>query len=230
MKTFGEEQKDQKIRKGGYRNRVSPSDLPDLSVHSLLSIVVLLAGCRTEQTFVMPDPHLNRMLEQDKVLAYDLNEVLPAGMAMQHPPDGTMPVGTLAGEPLVVDGVADDRYAEHVPIPIDRALVDVGRERFDTFCAACHGLLGDGVSMVADKMALRKPPDLHEARIVGYPPGRIYRTIRQGYGLMPSYAVQIPIREAWGVTAYVRALQLARHVAVATLPPPLQAEIASRAR
>jgi hypothetical protein len=195
----------------------------------LLGGIMALAGCRTEQTLVEPDPHLNRMLQQEKVLPYDENAFLPKGMAMQRPPEGTEPVDTIAGEPLLVEGVANDRYAERFPLPIDRAFVEVGRQRFETFCAACHGVLGDGVSVVAEKMALRKPPDLHEARIVAYPVGRIYRTIRQGYGLMASYAVQLSVREAWGVTAYVRALQLARHAAVASLPPELQAELARNA-
>ena len=169
------------------------------------------------------------MLEQNKVLAYDEAPFLPRAMAMQLPPEGTIPIDAIAGDPLIAEGVENDRYAERFPLPIDRALVEIGRQRFDTFCATCHGVLGDGVSVVAEKMALRKPENLLEARIVAYPLGRIYRTIREGYGLMPSYAVQISIREAWGVTAYVRALQLARHATVASLPPELQAELARNA-
>lgn len=189
----------------------------------------LLAACRTDQTIVTPDPHLQRMLKQEKRLAYEADPLMPGGMAMQLPPDGTMPVDAIAGDPLLATGIANDRYATRIPVPVDRALVESGRHDFEVFCAACHGILGDGNSVVATKMALRKPPSLHQARLVAAPPGQIFATIRQGYGLMPSYAVQIGIRDTWGVVAYVRALQLARAAPVADLPPDVRARLAKEA-
>ncbi len=195
----------------------------------LVAAVSLPCACRTEQTIVTPDPHLNRMLKQEKRQAYDEDPLLPKGMAMQQPPDGTMPIDAIAGQPLLATGVADGRWAERIPLRVDRALLEDGRQRFEVFCATCHGVLGDGATVVAEKMALRLPPSLHEDRIRAYPPGRVFQTIREGYGLMPSYAVQIPVRDAWGVVAYVRALQLARGARVATLPPDVRAQLAKEA-
>jgi mono/diheme cytochrome c family protein len=194
-----------------------------------LPVIVALAACRMEQTIVAPDPQLDRMLKQEKVVAYDNNPLLPAGMSMQKPPDGTTPIDAFAGRSLVAEGAEAGRFVERPPIRVDRRLVEVGRERFDTFCATCHGILGDGVSVVAEKMALRRPPSLHEARIRAYPAGRIYKTIRQGYGLMPAYAVQLSIEESWGVTAYVRTLQLSRNAIVAELPPAVLGDLAREA-
>ena len=196
---------------------------------SVVASAFLLAGCRAEQTLVEPDPHLERMLTQPKRLAYDEDPSLPRHMAMQAPPPGTLPVDAIVGDPLVSTGASGDRWAERIPVPIDRAAVERGRVAFDRFCAACHGVLGDGVSVVASKMDLRKPPSLHEARIRAYPPGRVFRTIREGYGLMPSYAVQLSIPDAWSVVAYVSALQLARGARVADLPPELRARLAREA-
>lgn len=197
---------------------------------AILAILgALLAACRTDQTIVTPDPHLERMLKQEKRMAYDEDPLMPKGMAMQQPPSGTMPVDAIAGNPLLTTGIANDRYAARIPMPVDRALVEDGRHHFETFCAACHGILGDGNSVVADKMALRKPPSLHEARIVAYPPGQIFATIRQGYGLMPSYSVQLSVQDTWGVVAYVRALQLARAAKVSELPPDVRARLAKEA-
>jgi mono/diheme cytochrome c family protein len=196
---------------------------------SVLGLATALAACRTEQTLVAPDPHLQRMLKQEKVVEYDEEPLLPRAMAMQKPPDGTIPADAIAGQPLVVSGVADDRWAGRIPIRLDRSQVEIGRQRFDTFCAACHGVLGDGASVVAEKMTLRKPPSLHEARTRGYPPGRIYHTVRHGYGLMPSYAVQLSVQETWAVVAYVRALQIARAARASDLPPDVRAELAKEA-
>jgi mono/diheme cytochrome c family protein len=188
-----------------------------------------LCSCRTEQTIVTPDPHLNRMLEQEKRIAYEEDPLLRNGMVMQQPPDGTLPVDAIVGQPLLATGVADDKWAERIPLLVDRPLLEQGRGRFDLFCAACHGALGDGSSRVADNMALRKPPSLHEERIRAYPPGRVFRTIREGYGLMPSYAVQLSVRDAWAVVAYLHALQLARSARVSRLPPDVRAELAKEA-
>jgi mono/diheme cytochrome c family protein len=129
----------------------------------------------------------------------------------------------------MISGVASGRWVDHIPVRVDRRLVDTGRARFDTFCAACHGIQGDGVSVVAEKMALRKPANLTDARVRAFPPGRIFQTIEKGYGLMPSYADQVSVDEAWGVTVYVRALQLAAGAPVSDLPPDIRGELLKEA-
>jgi mono/diheme cytochrome c family protein len=159
------------------------------------------------------------MLEQPKLLPYRRAPQMPEGMAMQQPPEGTMPIDAIAGQPLLTTGVADGRYGTRIPVVVDRAMVEAGHARFDRFCAPCHGVLGDGVSVVAEKMSLRKPPNLTDGRFRELPPGEVFATIRQGYGLMPSYAVELSVQESWGVAAYVRALQIARGTPVADLSP-----------
>jgi mono/diheme cytochrome c family protein len=188
-----------------------------------------LCACRTEQTIVTPDPHLNRMLKQEKRMAYEEDSLLPKGMAMQQPPDGTLPVDALPGQPLLTTGVAGGRWAERIPVRVDRALLEEARKRFDVVCASCHGVLGDASTVVADKMSLRRPRNLLEPDVRAYVPGRVFQAIREGYGLMPSYAVQLSVRETWGVVAYVRALQLAQGARVAALPTDVRAELAREA-
>jgi mono/diheme cytochrome c family protein len=188
-----------------------------------------LSACRVEDTIVTPDPHLERMVVQQKRLPYQEDPMLPQGMAMQLPPDGTLSVDTPLGDPLVERGVANDRWAQTIPVVLDRAMLDDGRRHFQTFCAACHGELGDGDSPVARRMALRKPQDLLADKVRAYPPGRLFQTVREGYGLMPSYSVQLGVRDTWGVVAYVRALQLSRGVRVADLPADVRAELAKEA-
>jgi mono/diheme cytochrome c family protein len=194
-----------------------------------VAVVPALMACRTEQTLVEPDPHLERMLVQPKRLPYQEDPLLPRGMAMQQPPEGTLPVDTLLAGPLVLTGVADGHWAERIPVRVDRAALDRGRRDFDTYCATCHGVLGDRNSVVAEKMALRKPENLLGENVRGYPPGRVFKAIREGYGLMPSYRVQLDVHEAWGVVAYVRALQRARSVRVTDLPPDLRARLEQEA-
>ncbi|HEX3343454.1 MAG TPA: cytochrome c, partial [Polyangiaceae bacterium] len=166
---------------------------------------------------------------QEKRLPYQADPALPGGAVMQRPPEGTLPTDAPLGEPLFLAGVAGDRWADRIPMPVDRGVLEAGRRHFDTFCAACHGVLGDGDSVVARRMALRKPRDLVADDVRAYPPGRIFQAVRQGYGLMPSYRVQLGVEDTWGVVAYVRALQLARGARVAEIPDDVKAALAKEA-
>jgi mono/diheme cytochrome c family protein len=201
-----------------------------------LAAALALTGCRTEQTLVAPDPHLERMLDQPKTLAYESAPLLPNETAMQTPPDGVLAYGKVLGPPaerLGVDRAQDERAEDgattRIPIPIDRALLQTGRDRFEVFCAACHGFLGDGASPVAEVMALRKPPNLLTTKGEHLLPGSSFRTVRQGYGMMPSYAVQLSIHDAWAVVAYLDALRLARGARVNDLPPDIRQQLAKEA-
>jgi mono/diheme cytochrome c family protein len=191
--------------------------------------IALLAGCRTEQTIVTPDPHLERMLDQEKVRPYEASSAMPQGMAMQLPPEGAVPFERSGATPML-GATIDGHWVERIPVMVDRPLVLRGRQDFETFCAACHGILGDGTSAVAPKMQLRRPENLLDPDARAYPPGRVFQAIRQGYGLMPSYAVQLSERESWGVVAYLHALQVARGTRVADLSPDDRAQLDREAR
>ncbi len=188
-----------------------------LGLFGVLSLGAL-ASCRTDQTLVTPDPHLERMLDQPKTKAYEAAPLLPNDTAMQTPPEGAVPVDAVPP--------SGGENATRIPVPVDHALLETGRARFETFCAACHGLLGDGVSAVAEQMALRKPTNLVTLKGEDLVPGSVYTTVRHGYGLMPSYAVQLSERDTWAVVAYVSALRLARSARVSDLPPDVREQLA----
>ncbi len=186
---------------------------------------LLAFGCQRQQSFVEPEPSLERMLEQPRVDPFERSPFYQDGMAMRRPPSGAIAVERKIGDPRVDTGTDKGAVVERVPIEVDRALLARGRERFEILCAACHGITGDGESVVAENMDQRKPPSLHEERIRAFPAGRLYRVIQVGYGLMPSYAWQLSVEERWAVVAYVRALQLSRHAQVAALPPDVRAQL-----
>ena len=114
-----------------------------------------------------------------------------------------------------------------IPIDVDRALLRRGRERYRIFCGVCHGARGDGSSQVAENMELRPPPNLLEEPYRGYPPGRIYGAIREGYGLMPAQAGALTVEDRWAVVAFVQALQLGQRARLVDLPAPLREEAAA---
>lgn len=191
------------------------------ALSAVLLVLLLLAGCREK---VLPEPDFERMVRQEKYETWGENEVFPDGRTVQHPPAGTVARDRVTGNPGYAEGVVDGRYVAEIPVPLTTQLVQRGRQRFETFCAPCHGILGDGQSRVAAKMLLRLPPSLVGVEARSLAPGRVYQVIVEGYGLMPRYAGELPvIEDRWAVVAYLEALQRSRAVDVHTLPPALRA-------
>ena len=65
----------------------------------------------------------------------------------------------------------------------------------------------------------KQPPSLHIDRLRSSAVGYFYNVITEGFGVMPSYASQIPPEDRWAIVAYVRALQLAQNARLADLSP-----------
>jgi mono/diheme cytochrome c family protein len=176
--------------------------------HAALALplaVAALGGCREK---VLPEPDFERMVRQEKYGLWAPCEHFPDGRAMQQPPPGTIALDASVGRPGYAEGLDGDAYLGEIPVPLSVPLVQRGRERFETFCAPCHGALADGASRVAAKMLLRRPPSLVGPEARAFPPGRVYQVITHGYGLMPAYAAEIAsIDERWAVVAYLQALQ-----------------------
>ena len=43
------------------------------------------------------------------------------------------------------------------------------------------------------------------------PVGHFFDVMTNGYGSMPDYKQQVPVRDRWAIAAYIRALQLSQH-------------------
>jgi cytochrome c553 len=190
---------------------------------SAAALLLALAACSTKQTAVLPEGGWQRMLTQPRYEPYRPSPFFTDGRAMQLPPAGTVSDRHAVGEPAETRGYAGDLYTRQLPVHVDASLVKRGRERFEIICAACHGILGDGDSVVGKNMPLVQPRSLLLPRLRAYAAGRVFRVVREGFGLMPSYAAELDVNDGWAVVAYVRALQLSRAVPLASLPPALQA-------
>jgi cytochrome c len=168
------------------------------------------------------------MVNQPKYLPYAENDFFDDGRSMRLPPFGTVSRENLAEMEAVPEGRINDVYVEKMPGPLTLATLQLGRKQFEIVCAACHGLLGDGNSVVSEKMALAPPPSLHA--FTDRPDGFFYEVIAEGYGLMPSYAAQISRSERWAIVAYVRALQKSQNAKLEEAPAEVQARLLKEAR
>jgi len=107
--------------------------------------------------------------------------------------------------------------AKKSPPPVTPALLSRGRNRFGIYCAPCHGLAGDGDGVIVHR-GFPAPPSYHEARLLAAPAQHFFDVITHGYGAMYPYADRVDPHDRWAITAYIRALQLQRHAALALAP------------
>ncbi|MCI0573699.1 MAG: cytochrome c [Myxococcaceae bacterium] len=184
----------------------------------LLGLAALaVTGCEIDSRI------LQRMEVQPKYKAYQENDFFADHRAMREPPFGTIPRERPAGNPGVTAGAVDGVLVSQVPIQLTPEVLARGKHKYDIVCSQCHGVLGDGNSIVAENMALRLPPSL--VALKDKPAGHFYQAITYGYGVMPSFAGEIRLEDRWAVVAYVRALQRSQNVPLAEAPAQVQEQL-----
>jgi mono/diheme cytochrome c family protein len=158
--------------------------------------------------------------------AQSRNPFFADDMAMRQPVEGTVARGQAwTDDPRDHGRVQGDTlFVDAFPVTVDRPLIDRGEERFNIYCAPCHGLSGDGNGLVHARAASlaegtwTPPTDLGSQTVVDRPVGHLYNTIKNGIRNMPAYGSQIPVQDRWAIVAYVRALQLARTATIEDVP------------
>ncbi len=120
-----------------------------------------------------------------------------------------MPAGVVARGKDAVIPKEQREIAMRVPNPVRMSApsVAIGRERYVTMCAPCHGPEAKGgvTGPVATKV-IPPPdltnPDLQKARTDGY----WHSYIMVGGAVMPAYGETMSSQEAWHVVNYLRSL------------------------
>ncbi|MEW6741665.1 MAG: cytochrome c [Planctomycetota bacterium] len=185
------------------RARVSKSDLPRIHL--------------------VPD-----MDSQPKFKAQAANPLFADGRAMRLPVEGTVARGELHDDEHLELGKLNGVWAETFPVAVTADLMQRGRERFDIYCAPCHGLAGAGDGIVHQRsVALQEgtwvpPTSLHDDTVRIRPVGHLFNTITRGIRNMPAYGSQIALKDRWAIVAYVRALQRSQHATLADVPAEMR--------
>jgi mono/diheme cytochrome c family protein len=122
--------------------------------------------------------------------------------------EGTVARGLLHADEAFYTGKLNGALVREMPLPVDAALVARGQERFNIFCAPCHGATGEGNGMVVQR-GYRAPTAFHDARLRQADAGHFFDVMTNGFGAMPDYRQQVSPRDRWAIVSYVRALQLA---------------------
>jgi mono/diheme cytochrome c family protein len=171
-----------------------------------LILMLLFSSCRL-------DMHV-----QPRQNPFSRSDFFPDHRSERPLVEGTVARGQLDADTYFYTGKIGNNPGDVMPFPVTKAVLDRGRERFNIFCAPCHSRLGDGNGFVPSRGFARKPPSYHIPRLEKAPVGYFFDVITNGFGIMPDYASQIPVRDRWDIVAYVRALQLSQNATLADVP------------
>ncbi len=198
----------------------------------LLTGLIVFTGCRRD------------MQDQPKMKPYRGTSFFGDGTSMRQPIDGTIPRGQLrtdteyytgkkaraagatatpatqqqiSGTQTQTNTFPDD--VDTFPFLVTKEIVDRGRERYEIFCSACHGLTGNGDGMIV-RRGFRRAASFNDDRLRQAPVGHFFDAITNGWGAMPSYASQIPVQDRWAIITYIRALQLSQQNTAAASASP----------
>ncbi|MGL5097368.1 MAG: quinol:electron acceptor oxidoreductase subunit ActD, partial [Planctomycetia bacterium] len=175
---------------------------------------------------------------QPKFKAQSPSTLFADGRSMRPELPGVIARGAVVNDPVLLTGLVPGITPEGQPgmvespdfpeswlaaKPLDEWMAR-GQERYNIYCAACHGLTGAGNGMVA-KRALDlaegtwvPPVTYHNDPLRNAPIGHFFTVVTNGVRKMPSYASQIAPEDRWAIALYVRALQRSQNGTLEDVP------------
>jgi mono/diheme cytochrome c family protein len=159
----------------------------------------------------------DNMKHQENVRAFAPSAHFADGASARLPPAHTVARGAPAWDDPVATRQKNGALLTEIPLPLTRALLERGRDRFNIYCAACHGEDGFGRSIVVGR-GFPAPPSYQETWLIRAPAGHFFEVITHGIGRMYPLADRIEPRDRWAIVAYVRALQRSQHATLDDVP------------
>lgn len=176
-----------------------------VALAGLCLAVGLLSSCRQD------------MHDSPRERPYRASNLYADGSSARPIVDGTVARGHLNDDELMYTGKVKGVASTQFPFAITAADLDRGQERYNIYCSPCHGRTGEGNGMVVQR-GFRKAANYHVDRLRQAPAGYFFDVITNGFGVMPDYKGQIPVRDRWLIIAYIRALQLSHDAPASDVP------------
>jgi mono/diheme cytochrome c family protein len=182
-----------------------------------------------------PRIHLNPNMDfQDKFKTQTANPLFADGRSMRPDLQDTVAEGWLKADDAFFRGLdADANWVAGFPtqVEVSAATMTRGRDRFDIYCAPCHGTAGYGDGPVARRAAELKqakwvaPSSLHQDYLRTQPEGKLFNTITHGIRNMPGYGHAMPEADRWAIVMYIRALQRSQLATTSDVPDTERAKL-----
>ena len=176
-----------------------------------LTSLVTVAGCARGCTSSRPPIHINpSMDDQPKVLSQTASTFFYDGASMRQPVPGTVAIDGLKEDAAFFTGKgADGQFVATIPVTMDEAFLERGRQRYVIYCQPCHDARGDGKGILFQRGNV-PTASFHDDKILKYADGQIFDIMTNGMGLMPAYRWPIPPSDRWAIIAYIRELERKR--------------------
>ena len=186
-------------------------------VISSVLIAIAAIGCRQQ------------MAEQPRYDPLEASQFFTDGQSARPLVENTVARGQLRDDEHFYTGGSGGALAKTFPFPITIGVLQRGQERYGIYCSPCHSLTGDGDGMIP-RRGFTRAASFHIPRLREAPPGYFFFVITQGMGAMPNYRNQIPPRDRWAITAYIRALQLSQNAMISDVPPQARGKLREESR
>jgi mono/diheme cytochrome c family protein len=193
----------------------------------VLAAGVLLSSCTGAMSRKPQYQFLNDMRQQPKYHPQGESDFGPFhdGRADRRPIAGTIARGQLKFEddPFIT-GQVNGMYVGQNPLKPTAETLELGQQRFNTYCSPCHGRAGNGKGIVGARTNWIAS-SLVEDRVKQFSDGDIFDVITHGRRSMPSYRFQITEHDRWAIIGYVRALQRTTGATIEDVPQQLRSEL-----
>jgi mono/diheme cytochrome c family protein len=184
-----------------------------VSVLLLSGAGLFLGGCRQD------------MQDQPKYKPQRPSAFFADGRSSRPELEGTVARGELNEDAAFYAGKDEKgNDVDMFPVAVDKAFIERGQQRYDIYCAPCHGRIGNGLGMIV-RRGFKEPPSYHIDRLRNAPIGHYYDVITNGYGAMLNYAQQVQPRDRWAIVAYIRALQYSQNANINDLTAEARAHV-----
>jgi mono/diheme cytochrome c family protein len=180
-----------------------------LAIVGITLTLVFLAGCRQD------------MHNQPRFKPLAMNTFYPDDRSARPLIEGTVARSDERADQYYYTGKINGQPGTELPVPLTKALLERGRERYNIYCSPCHSEIGDGNGMIVQR-GFKRPPSYHTDRLRQMPIGHFFDVMTNGFGGMSEYKSQVSVSDRWAIAAYIRALQLSQDATRADIPPGMQ--------
>jgi len=212
------------------KSRTMPKFIFAFIVASTAFALIPLAIAAKARNSFSSEPHVHIFPDMDFQPKYKpdtANDLFGDGRANRGEIAGTVARGSLNADDTFYRGIEGGQWTTGFPkqLEINEQLVRRGQNRFNIYCAPCHGYDGQGKGAVPQRLAAGGVA--WEARnlvtaggvAITMPNGQLFNTISNGFNTMMGYAQQIPHADRWAIVLYVRALQRAQNATLEEVSP-----------
>jgi len=198
--------------------RTMPKWITAFIVSSTAFALIPFAIAAKARSSTSTEPHLHIFPDMDFQPKYKSDtacDMFPDARCNRGELPGTVARGLLHADDTLYRGLSDGQWTIGFPRQLDitEAFVRRGENRYNIYCAPCHGFDGRGQGPVPQRIAatgtawsIRNLVD-PAASPAKMPNGQLFNTISNGFNTMMGYAQQLPHADRWAIVAYVRALQ-----------------------